>query len=311
MKVEIANPIYDVVFKYMMDDNAVAKLLISSIIQKEIISLEARPQEYSLEKREVANKETLTVHRLDFSAKIKTENGYKLVIIELQKASLPTDIMRFRSYLGKQYANESNVNIGENEKIEPFQIYCIYFLGKDLQIHDTPVIECFPVVRDATTKEEITEKSSFIESLTHKGWIVQISCLKRRRRNETEMLLSVFDQNNITDDHRISIVNEEDFPEKHKPLICRLREAASNLEVKTQMRIEDEFLRYLKDVDRGAYFEGRLEGYKDGLIEALSKRRKAMEITVKQKDMEIKQKDKENEALKQEIEKLRKKQHEE
>jgi len=25
MKVEIANPIYDVVFKYMMEDNAVAK----------------------------------------------------------------------------------------------------------------------------------------------------------------------------------------------------------------------------------------------------------------------------------------------
>ena len=30
MNVQIANPIYDVVFKYMMEDNAVAKLLVSS-----------------------------------------------------------------------------------------------------------------------------------------------------------------------------------------------------------------------------------------------------------------------------------------
>ena len=36
---EIANPIYDVVFKYMMEDNTVAKLLVSSIIGEEVVSL--------------------------------------------------------------------------------------------------------------------------------------------------------------------------------------------------------------------------------------------------------------------------------
>ena len=35
---EIANPIYDVVFKYMMEDNTVAKLLISSIIEEDVVS---------------------------------------------------------------------------------------------------------------------------------------------------------------------------------------------------------------------------------------------------------------------------------
>ena len=46
---EIANPIYDVVFKYMMEDNSVAKLLVSSIIGEKVVSLESKPQEYTSE----------------------------------------------------------------------------------------------------------------------------------------------------------------------------------------------------------------------------------------------------------------------
>ena len=34
---QIANPIYDVVFKYLMDDNQIAKLMLSAIIGEEII----------------------------------------------------------------------------------------------------------------------------------------------------------------------------------------------------------------------------------------------------------------------------------
>ncbi len=43
----IANPIYDVVFKYLMEDAKIAKLLISSIIGEEIESLDFRPQEFT------------------------------------------------------------------------------------------------------------------------------------------------------------------------------------------------------------------------------------------------------------------------
>ncbi len=42
----IANPIYDVVFKYLMEDNSLAKLIISTIIKEEILELTLRPQEF-------------------------------------------------------------------------------------------------------------------------------------------------------------------------------------------------------------------------------------------------------------------------
>lgn len=42
---KIANPIYDVIFKYLMEDIESAKSIISAIIGKEIIELISIPQE--------------------------------------------------------------------------------------------------------------------------------------------------------------------------------------------------------------------------------------------------------------------------
>lgn len=44
---EIANPIYDVVFKYLMEDNKVAKIILSTLTDLDIIELEFLPQELS------------------------------------------------------------------------------------------------------------------------------------------------------------------------------------------------------------------------------------------------------------------------
>lgn len=101
MIVQIANPIYDSVFKYLMNDEKVAKLLLSAIIGREVVELEFRPTEHHFPFREV-----LTVLRMDFQARIIDENGnQELVLIELQKAKLASDIMRFRKYLGAQYGD--------------------------------------------------------------------------------------------------------------------------------------------------------------------------------------------------------------
>ena len=43
----IANPIYDVVFKFLMEDKKVAKILLSALLKKEIIELEMRRHEYA------------------------------------------------------------------------------------------------------------------------------------------------------------------------------------------------------------------------------------------------------------------------
>ena len=88
----IANPIYDVVFKYMMEDLKVAKAFISAIIGEEVVELDFCPQELVVRYKEDSH----TVIRMDFMARVKVSDGeYKAIIIEMQKAKLATDIARF------------------------------------------------------------------------------------------------------------------------------------------------------------------------------------------------------------------------
>ena len=289
---KIANPIYDVVFKYMMEDNTVAKLVVSSIIGEDIVSLDPKPQEHTREKDKAKKGEipNLTVYRLDFSAKIKLSNGqYKVVVIEMQKAELPTDIMRFRRYLGEQYIDSEN-KTANNEEIDAMQIYAIYFLGKELGIYDTPVLSVSPEIKDVSTGEIVSSESKFIDSLNHKSWVVQISCLKERRRNELEQLLSVFDQSNRTSDVHILNVKEENFPEKFRPLIRRLKGAASDSALKKQMKEEDEVVKYLRDFARIEAAKALKD--KDKIIAKKDKSLAEKDKSLAEKDKSLAEKDK-------------------
>lgn len=60
----IANPIYDSVFKFLMEDNRVAKTILSALLKEDVISVEVRPHEYSNSQRD-----KISMFRIDFAAK--------------------------------------------------------------------------------------------------------------------------------------------------------------------------------------------------------------------------------------------------
>jgi hypothetical protein len=255
---QIANPIYDVVFKYLMEDGKIAKLIISSIIGEKISELRFLPKEFiaNLEKTssQKKHKHSKTVYQLDFSAKIKTNEGEKQILIEIQKAKFATDIMRFRKYLGEQYANKENMQIikikNRNRKVG-IPIISIYFLGHRLNYTKASVIGIKRIYTDLITGEVITTKEEFIESLTHDSFVIQIPELAHNRRNELEILLSVFDQTNAVDnEEHILNVKEEDFPEKYRLIIRKLQSAMMDAEIKRKMILEDGILDEMEDMDR-------------------------------------------------------------
>ena len=47
MMIQIANPIYDSVFKYLMEDERIAKTLLSVLLKKEVVAVEMRRNEYT------------------------------------------------------------------------------------------------------------------------------------------------------------------------------------------------------------------------------------------------------------------------
>ncbi|MDM8531217.1 hypothetical protein QUF63_08590 [Anaerolineales bacterium HSG25] len=247
----IANPIYDVVFKYLMEDNEIAKLIIGTIIEEEIVELEFLPQETTVY-LETLDRRSLTIYRLDFSAKIKLpEGGHKQVLIEIQKAKISTDIMRFRQYMGEQYQDKNNTYPVFDEQKQktvqkPLPIVTIYFLGYPLENIIAPVIKVARQYYDVTTGEKIQTREEFIESLTHDSYIIQIPLLHPDHQTEVEELLMVFDQRWATADEKwVLNFTAGSYLERYDPIIRRLQSAIASPEVRRTMRAEDEILEEL------------------------------------------------------------------
>lgn len=249
----IANPIYDSVFKYLMDDQRAAKLILAAITGFDIEEVELRPTEVRLDKAEGRG---FTVYRLDFAARVRTTGGTRLVLIEIQKAKFPTDIMRFRRYLGTQYASSENCQelrdeaSGRTRKVaEP--IFSIYLLGHRLEHTTAPVIRVARTCCDAATGLPLEQPEEFIEGLTHDSVVIQIPELKARRRNRLEMLLGIFDQDlaDKADPHSL-LIDEKVIPEEFAYIVRKLLEALAEKDVRQKMTIEDEILSELELRDR-------------------------------------------------------------
>jgi predicted transposase/invertase (TIGR01784 family) len=194
----IINPLYDLAFKYLMDNEPIARKILSVILEQEVLSLQSKPQETPL----LDKKNNITVTRFDFKAIIRGDDQKeKNVLIEIQKSRNPDPIMRFRRYLGKNYIRKetfTDENGKETHRAVP--IITIYILGYELPEYDTPAILVSNQVIDATTKIPFTHKNEFVEMLTHPSYILQTKRLKPERKTKIEKFLSFFDQTQRTDD---------------------------------------------------------------------------------------------------------------
>jgi hypothetical protein len=244
---KIANPIYDAVFKYLLEDKRVAKLLLSTILDEEILDINIQPTEHSIE----LERPPVTVYRIDFSAKIRSGSGEQLVLIELQKAKFAQDLFRFRRYLGNHYANRENKTTDPRTgRTVPIPIITIYFLGEAISELNAPVIKVNRECIDIATGERFTKKVQFIECLTHNSFIIQIPHLKEKRRTELEKLLLFFDQSNAIEDKHTLSIHEDQIPQQHQLLLDRLRRAIEDQNIRGAMDVEDDIVLELEDKDR-------------------------------------------------------------
>jgi hypothetical protein len=293
----------------MMEDNRVAKAFLSAIIQEKVTELDFAAQEHTVrvppkkesepEKKPEGSGLNLTVCRFDFSARIATPEGsFKTVLIELQKAKLASDIMRFRRYLGLNYKNPNNA-YGEGNDRKACQIYCIFLLGCGIGFPESPVIRVDSTVKDVTTDQPLYGPNEFVDSLHHRSWIVQTEQLKSRRRTDLEKLLSIFDQENRTKDHHILNVDEDDFPEEYRSVIRRLRMAFESEDIQIEMEMEDDYLEELRDREREI-------AQKEKALEEQGKALKEKEKALEEQGKALKEKDKVLEEQRRLIEELRK-----
>ena len=241
MKITVANPIYDSVFKFLMEDERIAKTVLSALLKKEVISVEMRRHEHPN-----ITRDKLSMFRIDFAAKVKEDDGsVRLVLIELQKTWLDTETLRFRRYLAAQYNAEENIQKTGEEEGYAIPMVSVYLLGHRVGDITEPVVYASHQTLDYNGNVvENGEKDPFINSLVHDSIIVQIPLLQGKINNRLDKVLSVFNQSQRTSDSQqiISLdghLYEDDSDMMH--LIRRLSLATMSAEVRQEMNDEDEF----------------------------------------------------------------------
>ena len=244
----IANPMYDAAFKYLMDDAAAARLLVGAVLDEEVESLQPLPQERAARPApatapgEPASAELLTVRRVDFAATVRTASGDRLrVLVEVQKARFTDEVMRFREYLGRHYADRENYDQGADGRRHHRPLRAIYILGECLPHTEATVLRVSREYLDGVTGRRLEQREEFVEALSHDCWVVQVPLLAARRRTDLERLLSVFDQElQVPGNRGVLEVDEGQLPARYAPVLRRLAGAAASVEVADSMALEDE-----------------------------------------------------------------------
>ena len=96
----IANPMYDAVFKALMEDRDFARYFVESIIDEEIVEIDFAKNDYVYYiQGDTENKvKNIKIVRMDFVATILNKDGKeKKVMIEIQQSLNPIDVFRFKS----------------------------------------------------------------------------------------------------------------------------------------------------------------------------------------------------------------------
>ena len=248
MIIDVANPIYDSVFKYFMEDERIAKTMLSALLKKEVDQVKVRPHEYANSTRD-----KISMFRIDFAATVRQEDGTrKTVLIELQKTWLPTETLRFRQYLGAQYGNPQNMS-EESGKRYAYPMVAIYLLGHRLGDITEPVVYVdHKTYNYAGNEVKDGENDPFIKSLTHNSIIVQIPLLSGKITNRLEKVLSLFDQSRINpENQQLLEIDDSDFDGDSDMtyMVHRLVMAAASWKVRQDMNAEDEFFSEIENRD--------------------------------------------------------------
>ncbi len=338
----IPNPIYDVVFRYLMQDYDSAIIVLSTLINEKIKSLEFQPltsakktseEEYQeqikrkeekyfekekqkiitdtglseLEKKTAISKielkdpvsgKDIKLMHLDFTAVIEKDSGdTELVMIELQKVAVETDIFRFKQYIAENFQKKRKIkkkdpDTGKDIEMElPYRLIPIFILNFEVETEISDLmIKTRQIKTGVFTDKEISGKNEFIDNLSYELYVVQLPYLSKAEKlkfspdsykGKLFALLQLFDQRakEVNNEYRLRLFRKL-FPGFLDRVIERLKAAAiENPNLEKQMQAEDFYLKPLLK--------------RDNKISWLLLNKKQMETELEEKDQELNKKNKE------------------
>jgi hypothetical protein len=283
----IANPIYDTVFKRLMENMRIAKFFLSTILGEQITEVTALPQEFTRKKDsgKASSDIPWSLLRIDFMATVRSEDGeMKKILVEVQKSWEMSDVARFRTYLGEQYTK--NTIIDRKEIMLP--ITTIYILGNKLTGIESPCIKIGRVYTDTVKNEAIDAKSDFVELLTHDSHVIQASRITDvRYSTNLDKLLSIFEQAYFINANS-EVIKEYRYQsddENMQLITSVLHHMAANAEERERIEIEERVLRIIEDKAREKMKEkDDIIKEKDVTIKAMTDTNEEMKKTLEESE---------------------------
>lgn len=290
MIISIANPIYDSVFKYLMEDERIARTLLSALLKKEVVAVQMRRHEYTNGVRD-----NISMFRIDFGAEVQEEDGRRhLILIELQKTWLETETLRFRQYLGAQYANPENI-IKESSSGHALPTVAVYLLGHRVGDIEEPVLYVNHKSYDYNGTE-VTKglPDPFVDSLVHNSIIVQIPLLHGQVNNRLDKVLSVFNQSQKDGENRQMLNIDENIyadDADMQYILRRLLAAASNHQLRQDMNVEDEYFKAIENRDTAIMTRDKRIAEQDAQIAEQETQIAEQETQIAEQETQIAEKD--------------------
>jgi len=308
----IPNPIYDVVFRYLMEDTESATIVLSTLLNEKITKLHLEPVTHSEKKEKVEDitlhdpktQEDIRLFHLDFTATIELPDGSEeLIMIELQKASEPDDIFRFKRYISKNFQKklEEEITDPETQAIKtinkPIKLIPIFILNFRIENEINDLLIRTNRIKTGVFKNKPLQKhNEFIDNLSYDMLVVQLPNLQKITEDDYKndnykkklfALLKLFDQKSRIKDneHRLRLIRKF-FPGFLDRVIKRLQSAdIENPDIEEQMYVEDEYLKVLIEKENKiAFFKEKAESANKMLIEK--------DIALSEKDKALSEKDK-------------------
>jgi hypothetical protein len=288
----IPNPIYDVVFRYLMADYDSALIVLSTLTNEKIIKLHLEPLTHP-EKKKVSIKtpnaeQEISLFHLDFTATVELKDGSEeLIMIELQKASEPGDIFRFKRYISKNFQHK------RQEELKNYQLKTISLIDRPIRLVPIFILN-FRIeneINDLLIKvnrskigvfknETLKQHNDFIDHLSYDMLVIQLPNLQNiteedyltdEYKQKLYALLKLFDQKEQFKDneHRLRVMRRL-LPGFLERVVNRLQAAdRDNPDLEEAMLAEDEILKLLQRKENEiAYFKEELGQAKEELGQA-------------------------------------------
>ena len=315
----IPNPIYDVVFRYLMDDPDSAIIVISTLINEKIKKIQLEPLTHPIKKDKLESAavhdpkthEDIRLFHLDFTATVELPDGTdELIMIELQKASEPEDIFRFKQYISKNFRKKQETEITDPEThaiitiSKPIRLIPIFILNFRIEKEINDLL-----IRTNRTKTgvfknmQLQKHNEFVDNLTYDILVVQLPNIQNIKEDDYKdddykkklfALLKLFDQKSRVKDneHRLRLIRKF-FPGFLDRVIKRLQSAdVDNPDLEEIMFAEDAYLKALIDRDNKiAFFIQQIEK-KDKVIDQKDKALDEKDKALDEKDKALDEKDK-------------------